>query len=532
MKYIYVVTLKTAQSKLYKNRRFISWSIKVPGEYTIGYLKAMTSRPFIVEETSHKIIKNTKFSGTMLDTINKAIDIEGWDKLISNSDKIVVHMRLGLHYIGKTKFFDEEATYAKKDYLLNLKTGKFENQKEIVINKVNLFLDKMNVTEGKALSNLSKKWSDRAKNWNEEVSNPESYVNFEDGYKRFNDLLSQFLPLAHKDVLDIGCGTGEVTKILASNSNLNITGIDISEEMIKVAKQNIDSNNVEFEVSNVSDLTRSKRKYDFITSRGILLSHIPNTMIYDYLYDVSLLAKPDAYFIFDFLQNSNVSGKNTFSLFQMDSLMSELGWSRVDNNGSVNNKVVTVAYHKNSKDTVYLATGNPIKIVEMNAAIKDSGKQLSFAKVDVSEIKSDSILEIVKDKCIKSYSILKSPVICTDGGIFIEALNGFPGENSKQAAKKLGVKYLLKLLEGENNRKAVRRNCIGYYNGKDFKYQMAEIECEISEVPKEQFPSYPMDKILIPVNGNPSKRTYSQMNDHERATFTELPQFVDFIKNI
>jgi SAM-dependent methyltransferase len=61
-------------------------------------------------------------------------------------------------------------------------------------------------------------------------------------------------PDAH--VLDVGCGSGWASRLLAENAiNGQVTGIDISDEMVRVARESSTAfPNVEFEVASAEDL--------------------------------------------------------------------------------------------------------------------------------------------------------------------------------------------------------------------------------------------------------------------------------------
>ncbi len=66
-------------------------------------------------------------------------------------------------------------------------------------------------------------------------------------------------------ILDIGCGTGQLLNDIANkfeNRNLNLLGIDFSEEMISIAKkQNKNAKFIAMDVSNLPDLDE---KFDII----------------------------------------------------------------------------------------------------------------------------------------------------------------------------------------------------------------------------------------------------------------------------
>jgi XTP/dITP diphosphohydrolase len=61
--------------------------------------------------------------------------------------------------------------------------------------------------------------------------------------------------------------------------------------------------------------------------------------------------------------------------------------------------------------------------------------------------------------CAEKY---QRPVLVTDTGIFIEALNGFPGVNTKFTLERIGNEGLIKLLEGVKNRKLSWVFSLGY----------------------------------------------------------------------
>lgn len=53
-------------------------------------------------------------------------------------------------------------------------------------------------------------------------------------------LISKIQPLSGMRVLEIGCGTGATLADIALNKEVHVYGVDVSEEMLKAAKQRID----------------------------------------------------------------------------------------------------------------------------------------------------------------------------------------------------------------------------------------------------------------------------------------------------
>jgi len=70
-------------------------------------------------------------------------------------------------------------------------------------------------------------------------------------------------------VLEIGCGTGYFTKEIVK-SGAYVTAIDISPELIQIAKQEIRETNVCFVLENAYDLTFEAHSFDSIVGSSVL----------------------------------------------------------------------------------------------------------------------------------------------------------------------------------------------------------------------------------------------------------------------
>jgi XTP/dITP diphosphohydrolase len=75
-----------------------------------------------------------------------------------------------------------------------------------------------------------------------------------------------------------------------------------------------------------------------------------------------------------------------------------------------------------------------------------SSREVFRIEVKSPEFRLNFIQIIVQKK-------YKKPVLVTDTGSFIDALNGFPGANTKFTLNRIGNKGLIKLLEGFENRR-------------------------------------------------------------------------------
>lgn len=96
---------------------------------------------------------------------------------------------------------------------------------------------------------------------------------FRDQFKnnRHLDLLLEKLP-HHARVLDVGCGAGKPIDSYLSERGCSVIGIDISEEQIKLAQQNVPQ--AEYQVLDMSELTAGQFSVDAVVSFYALF-HIP-----------------------------------------------------------------------------------------------------------------------------------------------------------------------------------------------------------------------------------------------------------------
>ncbi len=89
--------------------------------------------------------------------------------------------------------------------------------------------------------------------------------------------------LSNKKALDIGCGTGRLIQDLI-NSGADVTAIDVSEEMVKIAKNKFRTVNTL--VADVEDLPLENDSFDFVVA-SFLIVHLKDlTKAFDEIYRV------------------------------------------------------------------------------------------------------------------------------------------------------------------------------------------------------------------------------------------------------
>ena len=127
--------------------------------------------------------------------------------------------------------------------------------------------------------------------------------------------------------------------------------------------------------------------------------------------------------------------------------------------------------------------------------------------MELKEIQSDSILEVAEDKVLQAFKTNQKEIFIEDDGLFIEALNDFPGVYSSYINKTIGSVGILDLLGNKVNRKASFKSIIAFYDGHTIKSFTGEIRGKIPfDLTKG---GWGFDPIFVPEN---SELTFGQMD--------------------
>lgn len=165
------------------------------------------------------------------------------------------------------------------------------------------------------------------------------------------------------------------------------------------------------------------------------------------------------------------------------------------------------------KRTIVFITGNKEKIAAARLALKGTGFELMTKKIDCVEIQADDVSEVAKGSAKFASDVLKEDVVKTDTGLFIEALNGFPGPYSAYVEKRLKASDVLKVMKGVKNRKAYYKDALAYC---EYGKEPVVFECyTYGKISEEENGSLGMefDKVFI-VDGD--SKTMANYDDNER----------------
>ena len=93
-----------------------------------------------------------------------------------------------------------------------------------------------------------------------------------------------------------------------------------------------------------------------------------------------------------------------------------------------------------------LASSNASKYGEARAILARHGVSLGHLECDLEEIQSGSLGAIAARKAAGALSLCARPVIAEDAGLFVDALNGFPGPYSAFVHGTIGCAGVLRAL--------------------------------------------------------------------------------------
>ena len=108
---------------------------------------------------------------------------------------------------------------------------------------------------------------------------------------------------------------------------------------------------------------------------------------------------------------------------------------------NADNKVCKIPKHK----VVFFATGNIHKFNEVRSILSRFGFAVAMLRLKGEEIQSDSLKEIAEKSVSNAYMRCRLPIFVEDAGLFVDALDGFPGPYAAYVYNTIENKGILKL---------------------------------------------------------------------------------------
>jgi len=176
--------------------------------------------------------------------------------------------------------------------------------------------------------------------------------------------------------------------------------------------------------------------------------------------------------------------------------------------------------------SLHFVTSNPNKFREISELLESN---LSRIELDLHEIQTTDLHELVKFKLRQAYEHVQAPVIVEDTSLYFEAWNELPGPLVKFFLKNIGLSGMVKALDEFNNNSASAACCLGFTNdGKSMHLFEGKVKGKIVEPKGSQH--FGWDAIFLPTG---YQRTFGQMSSQEKHQIsprgTAAKNFKDFL---
>jgi XTP/dITP diphosphohydrolase len=170
---------------------------------------------------------------------------------------------------------------------------------------------------------------------------------------------------------------------------------------------------------------------------------------------------------------------------------------------------------------IFFATSNIDKFNEARRVLAEYKIAVGMLRVKSLEIQSESLAQIAGVSVIDAFEKCHLPIVVEDAGLFVAALNGFPGPFAAYVYRTIGNEGLLKLMRNVENRRARFESVIAYLS-KDLKSPKCfkgEVQGEIITEQKsaKERSGFGFDPIFKPVGAD---KTFAEMSILEKNGFS------------
>ena len=146
--------------------------------------------------------------------------------------------------------------------------------------------------------------------------------------------------------------------------------------------------------------------------------------------------------------------------------------------------------------SLHFASNNYNKYVEIQSVLQKYSIDVYFSRTILTEIQSNFLIEIAREKSRSAFEQISMPIIVEDDGLFIDELNGFPGQYSSYSFETIGNDGLIKLLINSKTRIAYFKSVFVFYDGNILQSFVGETKGKIAHRPMGK--GWGFDPMFIP----------------------------------
>ncbi|MGD9252425.1 MAG: non-canonical purine NTP pyrophosphatase [Holophagae bacterium] len=178
-------------------------------------------------------------------------------------------------------------------------------------------------------------------------------------------------------------------------------------------------------------------------------------------------------------------------------------------------------------DDLVFATSNLDKLREAEAVL---GRSLLHQRLDLPELQSLDLHEVLRAKLRAGWQTLGRPVMVEDTGLELAALGGFPGPLIRWLLESAGPEGIARIAGCFEERRVTARCLVGVTDGSNEIFGEGVVEGVVAAEPQGEG-GFGWDSIFVP---DGSDRSYGQMTadeknriSHRRLAFESLRNVLD-----
>lgn len=172
-------------------------------------------------------------------------------------------------------------------------------------------------------------------------------------------------------------------------------------------------------------------------------------------------------------------------------------------------------------------TGNAGKAEQLAKYLR---MPVDHQKLDLDEIQSLDLEEVITHKAKLAYSIIKKPVLVDDNSLKINCMGNLPGPFIKFFLKEIGEDKICKITHSFSDVTATTEVVIGLFDGENLSIFRGEIKGKIADKPKGER-GFGWDCLFIPegfdkTRGEMDEKEYDQTSPRKIA-LKKLERFLN-----
>lgn len=170
-----------------------------------------------------------------------------------------------------------------------------------------------------------------------------------------------------------------------------------------------------------------------------------------------------------------------------------------------------------------LVTGNPNKVKDIGLLL---GVELERSDMELTEIQSMDVAEVVKHKAIEAYEALQLPVLVDDAGLTFEHWGQLPGALIKHFITNVGCDGLVEMLGRAENRNCYMECAMAYCDENGPQVFVGRVDGTVAHEQRGTN-GWGYDTIVIPTG---ETQTCAEMEGEKYWKYSSRQRAVDVMK--